>query len=413
MGAGPAGLTTAFHLAKAGISCTVLDKDQSPKTKPCADILTGISLRELQKVFPDFITASNVSHKLLNSKGVIIHTTNFHHFRIDYKPEETNNNLPLCYGLKRADLDEFLVSKARENDKITLIENFEVREYTRQNNQITLWDKSGKQSVTTPLIIVAMGSNASLAYKLTNEKKDLKHYAVGVRGYFKGVNMPQTDCCELFFRKNIMPGLLYIAPFYDDVMNVNMAVRADLAKKHNINLKKLFFEVINEDPDLKKRFQDAEMIGSLQGSGLKLGTKTRPVSGDNFILTGDSAGLIDILSANGLPQAFISGRMAAEFAIKAIEQNNYSANFLKQFDTELFQAVDKYLKNGRLAAPYMGSALYQKMTMWIMNLFAKYVQNSDVLRDMLYYNTGAKHKLLNPSFYFDMFFRSKNPEHSS
>ena len=411
IGAGPAGFTTAFHLAKVGIKSIILDKDISPRTKPCADILTSISLRELRKLFPKFTDGLEVSKRLANSKGVIIHAPNYHQFTMEYLPEK-GEDVPLCYALKRSDLDVFLTEQARANPLIELIEQFNVKKIHRENGIVTLSDNKGR-SVETPLVIVAAGSNAPLAGQLTGEKKDFKHFAVGVRAYFKNVKMPQTSNCELFIREKMMPGAFYIAPFYDDTMNVNMVMRSDVVKKKKINIKELFLKMIQEDPDLKERFKDAEMIGEIQGSGLKLGTKTRKASGDNFILTGDSAGLIDILSANGLPQAFLSGRLAAEFAQKAILANDYSAQFTGQFDEILFDAVDKYVKTGKLIAPFMDKSWYNWATKILINFFAKRMQTNDALRDLLMYDSDAKHTILKPSFYLKIFFRSKNPDAES
>lgn len=411
IGAGPAGCTAAFHLANAGIKSIILDKDTSPRTKPCADILTSISLRELRKLFPEFTDGLEVSKRLANSKGVIIHAPNYHQFTMEYLPEK-GEKVPLCYALKRSDLDVFLTKEVKANPLIELIEDFNVKKINRKNGIVTLSDSRGR-SVQTPLVVVAAGSNSPLADQLTGEKKDFKHFAVGVRAYFKNVKMPQTSNCELFIREKIMPGAFYIAPFYDNTMNVNMVMRSDVVKKKKINIKELFLEMIQEDLDLKERFKDAEMIGEIQGSGLKLGTKTRKVSGDNFILTGDSAGLIDILSANGLPQAFLSGRLAAEFARKAIEANEYSAQFTKQFDKILFDAVGKYVKTGKLIAPFMDKRWYNWVTTKLINFMAKNMETNDTLRDLLMYDSNVKHTILKPSFYLKIFFKSKNPDADS
>ena len=408
IGAGPAGLTTAFYLAKAGIECTIVDKDAAPKDKTCGDILTSVTLRELRKLFPNITESISVTEQMMNNKGVIIHAPNYHYFTMDYRNEEGTEK-PLCYTCKRTDLDAFLVKKAKEHPLIDVIEHFEVRNVEHKVQEVTITDKQ-KRQIKTPLVIVAAGSNSNIANKLTNEKKDPKHFAVGLKAYYKNVTFIAKDFGELFIRKELPAGALYITPFYDGVVNLNISMRADVLKKRKVNLRHLLADILENDEHLKDRFKDAEMIGKIEGSGLKLGTKARSISGDNFLLTGDAAGLIDILSANGLPQAFISGRIAAEYAIKAVEQNDYSAGFFAPFDKEVFEVVDKYLKKGRLIAPYIDKGWYHTISCWIMNLFAKHIKNNKALSDVLIYESDVKGKILKPSFYFNMFFRGKQQE---
>src|SRR5215472_75793 len=47
VGAGPAGSSTAFHLAQAGLDVLVLEKSHFPREKVCGDGLTPRAVRQL------------------------------------------------------------------------------------------------------------------------------------------------------------------------------------------------------------------------------------------------------------------------------------------------------------------------------------------------------------------------------
>ncbi|HLM33697.1 MAG TPA: FAD-dependent oxidoreductase, partial [Gaiellaceae bacterium] len=47
VGAGPAGSTTAYRLAQAGVSVLLLDRARFPRDKPCGGGLTGRAARLL------------------------------------------------------------------------------------------------------------------------------------------------------------------------------------------------------------------------------------------------------------------------------------------------------------------------------------------------------------------------------
>ena len=57
------------------------------------------------------------------------------------------------------------------------------------------------------------------------------------------------------------------------------------------------------------------------------------------MLAGDAASLIDPATGEGIGQSMISGRYAGWQAIKCFEANNFSADFMKQYDKQLYDKV--------------------------------------------------------------------------
>src|SRR5919198_3092524 len=97
VGAGPAGSTTAYHLAAAGASVLLVDRARFPRDKPCGG---GVTLRAA-RLLPFSIdpVVEDVVHRF--------------ELRLNYRSSfERARDEPLCLMTQRRRLDEFLARKA-------------------------------------------------------------------------------------------------------------------------------------------------------------------------------------------------------------------------------------------------------------------------------------------------------------
>lgn len=410
IGAGPAGLTTSLYLAQKGIRSIVLDKDEFPRKKACGDNISGNTIRTLYEFDPEFVKKLQLKEQLEPLNGVVVYAPNNHQLEIDYLPLEKGTNLPSCYAIKRSDLDEYLVKEAKGNPNIEVIEKFCVQVLERYDTHIEISDKKNKLKVRTQVVVAATGSNSSIPQKLGLAKRPAKHFAVGVRAYYDQVNYPSgANYSELFVTKKLMPGGMYITPLPGGVVNVNVGMRSDVVKKKKINLTQLLEETLATHPVLRDRFKRARQIGKVEGSGLSLGTKKQKISGERFICVGDAAGLIDLLSANGIPQALASAKIAAETIEQAVQENVFSATFFSTYDQKVYKRVEHYLKLGKMIAPLMGYSMFNWASIALMNFITKKFSKNDQLRNLMYDNQVGK-TLRKPSFYYGVFFGVKNSE---
>ena len=126
--------------------------------------------------------------------------------------------------------------------------------------------------------------------------------------------------------------------------NVGVGMRSDYINKRKVNLHKALEQVIQTHPLVKDRFKHAKLTQKIVGYGLPLGSKERPISGDHFMLVGDAAHLIDPLTGEGIGNAFYSGFIAAEQAVQCLEQENFSAAFLKAYDQRVRRVLGSEMK---------------------------------------------------------------------
>lgn len=413
IGAGPAGQTASLFLAKQGIPSHLIDKETHPRLKPCADIVTGKAMRILNDLDNQLPIDEALTNEYLPIKGTLVHLPKNKTLNIEFLPLKNLEHLPTCFALPRANFDNWLYQKVKASPLIELHENTVITQCKRdeKNKEWIVFNHEKKAFLRTKLLVIATGSNSSLPFTVGDLKRNDRHYAVGIRAYFRNIeenkDFPQHP--ELFLDKKLFPGGFYIAPFSNGTVNVNIVMRSDILKKKKINLNKLFYQFIEENPILKKRFNNAEQIGNLQGCALHLGTQSRPISGDGYLLAGDAAGLIDLISANGIPQAMISGKLAAEQIAIALQKNDFSAAVLKAYDRKVYKLIQNDLQLGRILSPFLGYAIFSKLLFYSLGFLANRQGLQMQIQKLLYTRNVIK-TLINPMFYWRIITSSAPPQ---
>ena len=144
---------------------------------------------------------------------------------------------------------------------------------------------------------------------------------------------------ELHFYKRLLPGYFWVFPLPDNEANIGLGMLSSYISKRKINLKEQMLNVIANEPALKERFANAEIIEDIQGFGLPLGSQKRVLSGDRFMLIGDAASLIDPITGEGIGNAIRSGRYAADQIISCFKQQDFGSAFIKSYDEYLYSKI--------------------------------------------------------------------------
>ncbi len=406
IGAGPSGIVTALFLAKKGIESIVLDKFHFPRPKPCADCITGNTLRILKEINPEILPRLVNSGKMKAMHGIHAFSSNSSKIKFDFLPLEPETTEPSCYTIKREEFDLALFEEAKNNQLITIKESFHVEKIHCSKEEAYVLEKKGEK-ISANIIVNASGSNSNLQKEAYSQHNKERNTAIGIRGYFENIEISDPEFCELFLSRKLMPGGIYISPMSNNQANVNLVLRIDKLKKYDLDLKKTFQDFLENHPLIRDKFKNAVQIEKFTGSQLRLGTVKRKIHGDRFIMVGDAAGLIDILSANGIPQAFMSGKIAAEHISQAVAISDYSRKNLVSYEKAIFKATKNYLRLGRLASPFMRSEKVLDIVDLLLNKFSKQLGNNKAL-EALVYDKKYSWNLINPKYYRRFFFGMKN-----
>jgi flavin-dependent dehydrogenase len=266
VGAGPAGSTAAFHLARGGARVLLVDRARFPREKPCGG---GVTVRAA-RLLPFSIAP------------VVEEDVDTFELGLGYRRRFTRTTAePLVQMTQRRRLDAFLVERAREAGA-------EFRDGTTADG------------IEATITIAADGVNGATA----------KEH--GLRGHVHEVALEGNVSYDAaprarFARRaviefGIVPGGYgWVFPKGDHV-NVGVGgwlhegprLRAHLAglcRKHGIA---------------------EEALTDVRGYRLPLRRPGTPAAHGRTALVGDAAGLVDPVSGDGIYEAFLSAKLAAE-----------------------------------------------------------------------------------------------------
>ncbi len=405
VGAGPAGAGTSFYLTQAGVPHVVIDKATFPRDKICGDACSGKTALVLRKINPDWLSEEifQQEDKFTPSHGIIFVAPNAKALNIPFNPNRKPEDLAPGFTTPRLVFDNYLFEKI-PSEYSTIFQGASIKSIGHKNNSVTVTFVQGDKSyeVTAPIIVGADGDKGVVRKKFLTDHTSDKAYAVGLRAYYKGVkDLNKDNFIELHFLPELLPGYFWIFPMPNGMANVGVGILSSVVRDKKINLRERMLDAIKNNPNIRDRFKDAELVDKIQGWGLPMAMEKLPISGDNFVLVGDAASLIDPFSGEGIGNALYSGMLAAWAIEKAVKNKDYSkAKFEEEYDKVLYK---------RLGDEFKISATLQRLCRypWLFNFVVNKANKSKSLSDTIscmFTDMDLRDKLRKPSFYLKILF---------
>ncbi len=363
-GAGPAGSTCALALGQSGLKVALIDKSSFPRDKICGDAVAPYVPAVLGTINPAYKTAFQQFRAKERVTILRVVAPNTKAVDLHFPTEGA-----ICM---RTNLDNFLFELAAQLPNVTTFLGQAIKE-VQSNAEETMVSLQDGNSIHAQIVVGCDGAQGIVSKKLTDNQIDLKHNSAAVRAYYKNVKGIPNQTFELHYLKDLMPGYFWIFPLPDGQANVGLGMLSQTVSEQKINLRKALPQIIAKTPYLNKRFEEAELISSIKGFGLPLGSRKVCISGQRFMLCGDAASLIDPLSGEGIGQAIISGRYAGWQAIKCFEKNDFSAAVMLDYNKMVY---DKLWREHRLH--YLTQCAISNRP-WVINGFANIALKSNFM----------------------------------
>ena len=282
IGAGPAGSTTAYDLARAGIHVLLLDKATFPREKPCGGAISARAMRELP-IDPQPVVERIVDRMELSFCG--------------RRRFVRGGCSPLGYMTQRRRLDHFLIEHAA-------LAGADFRDGAVVSEVSERGARVDGRWIDSELLIGADGANGPTARSL--DLADSRIYGVALEGNlaYDSVDRERWRRTVLIELGTIPGGYCWIFPKGNHV-NVGVGGWQSTGPTLRAHLKEL----------CKRRGLDHSKLRDLRGYRLPARRPRAALARGRALLIGDAAGLVDPLWGDGMYAAFVSSRLAAGAAL--------------------------------------------------------------------------------------------------
>ena len=337
VGGGPAGISCAITLARAGKQVILIERGKFSGSK---NVFGGaIYAQPTREIFPDFeenapLERKNIEHKyaLLGEEDATV---------ISYKKRHEN---PVSYTVIRGKFDRWMADEAKKAGVI-LVEETVVRELIVQDGFVK-GVRTELEEYYSDIVVLADGVNSLLA-KQIGLRGDLspEDVALSVKEVIK---LPQEVINERFHVNDDegciyeifggpMLGMLGLGFLYTNKNSVSIGLGVTLSELIEKSIRPYdLLDKLKSHPEIAPLIKDGELMEYSAHLIPEGGYKKVPLLfGAGVMVCGDAAMFVNNMHWEGTNLAMISGKLAGETAVIALGKQDFSETALSHYQEEL------------------------------------------------------------------------------
>ncbi len=366
VGAGPAGTAAAITLARTGRRAVVVDKAVFPRDKCCGDGLTTLALRELEAIglrpehVPSWQTVTQVWLRSPSGREVCLPLPNDGIF---------------AATTPRRELDAALVRLARSAGA-------EVHEghglvAVRQVGDMVEADVEGLGTITARFLIAADGVWSPTRKLLGLAEDGYLGEWHAFRQYARNVTGLAAQRLYVWFEPDMLPGYAWSFPLPDGRVNLGFGVVRDgvrTGKAMNAQWRGLI-----DRPHIRAALgPDVELEDRHTALPIPAGIDKAVLTAGRVLFVGDAARATDVMTGEGIGQAVLTGRLAAEAVLAGGSGNPIIVRGVYERSVRSHLLADHRMSrvlNGWLAKPLLarGAVRVVGLNAWTKRNFARWM----------------------------------------
>lgn len=374
VGGGPAGASTAWHLAKNGVDVMLVDRAAFPRDKPCGEYLSPEGTRILDAMgalrLVEQAGAAQLSGMRIKTRsGAIIHG--------EFVASHGFRGFRDCgIALRRTVLDKIVLDRARDAG-VTVVENAKVEHVMTSPNGTCIGavirHEHELYEVPAQIVVGADGLRSVVARRL-----ELAHTAHIPRRYALVAHYTNVrdvrSVGEMFTSHGSYLGLCNVG---NGVTNVGYVVPQKKGTALPATPEVMLNEFIASHPELCSRFASARLEGKVVVTG-PFASHAKRAWAPGAALVGDAADFFDPFTGEGMFAALRGGELLAPYISASLSASTSEAahQALAEYDRA---RINVFAGKWRVEKVIGMGVAYP----WLFEQVARVVQRDRQLADLL------------------------------
>jgi len=331
IGGGPAGASTAWHLAQSGVDVVLVDRAHFPRDKPCGEYLSPEGSRILDSMGALQLVEQAGATQL---SGMTIKTPSGATIRGEFVASHGFRGFRDCgLALRRMVLDKIVLDRAREAG-VTVVEGAKVERMLMSADGTctgaVIRHEGEMHDVTAAFVVGADGLRSVVARRLGLAHTSHRPRRFALVSHYFGVQSAGS-MGEMFTHHGAYMGLCNVG---GGLTNVGYVVPQSKGAPLPAAPDVMTTDFINAHPLLRDRFQSATRVGGVTVTG-PFASHAKRAWAPGAVLVGDAADFFDPFTGEGMFAALRGGELLAPFLYDALKTSGAVVQ------TQILRAYDR------------------------------------------------------------------------
>jgi len=366
IGGGPGGAAVSAYLSRAGLRCTLLEREVFPRPH-VGESLVPSSTRVFREL--DFLPKMEEA-KFPRKYGAAwtvddassVYQHDFIKLGLDgdafaavsfAEREQAGVPQNYTYHVDRGKFDQLLLEHSAQLGTDvhfqSTVTDVDFSDPDRVRVAYTNGTPNGKHELTARMVVDASGRRTFLGHRLDLRVRDRFFDQYALHSWFGGydrsvlANAPQQDNFIFIHFLRLSNSWVWQIPITEDITSIGVVTQKRSFTAAAKDRPGFFWNAVESRPALAAALRQAEQQRPLRDEG-DYSYAMRQIAGDRFVLVGDAARFVDPIFSTGVSIALNSARFAARDILAAAETGDFRREKFSTFEETMSRGVRNWYR---------------------------------------------------------------------